>query len=379
MLHTLILSTYVPYIWFYYSAAFPLESTESQWTKSLTGRGSSQNDYQDQFMMGINQLQAWYDDHNGLWNNAWWQSANIITMMADFQEHFPSKIASITDHVFPNTLHQAPTVFPNFINEYYDDELWWALAWIKVYDVTSNPVYLDTAAAIFDDTKFIWGQTPCGGLWWDKYHTEIIAVENELYLTTAAKLANRRPSNPSPYYYLNEATKAALWFRDSGLINDNNLINDGLSLGTCYNNGDFVNSYNQGTILSGLLELTRATQDRQYANLAHTLAEASTSALTDSEGILHEPCEPNACNSDEEQFKGIFVRNVQFLYSHDSDLPLAMAALCKRFIQTDVDSIWTRDNANGRFGLVWSGPSSEATVQSQSSALDAIVSAANVS
>ena len=34
------------------------------------------------------------------------------------------------------------------------------------------------------------------------------AVENELYLTTAAKLANRLPSTPSAYYYLNEAVKA---------------------------------------------------------------------------------------------------------------------------------------------------------------------------
>ncbi|CAD6500164.1 BgTH12-04271 [Blumeria graminis f. sp. triticale] len=379
MLYALSLSTYATCICFYFSNALPFEGIKDYRIKSLGGRGSSPNDYQDQFMTGINQLQTWYDDHNGLWDSAWWPSANIITMMADFQEHFPSNIAPITDHVFPNTLHQAPTVFPNFINEYYDDELWWALAWIKVYDVTSNPVYLDTAAAIFEDSKNMWGQTPCGGLWWDKQHSQINAVENELYLTTAAKLANRRPSNPSPYYYLNEATKATTWFRNSGLINEHNLINDGLSLGTCSNNGNFVFSYNQGTILSGLLELTWATQDRQYANLAHTLAEASISALTDSEGILHEPCEPNACNSDEEQFKGIFIRNVQFLFSRDADIPAANAAIYKKFIQTNADSIWARDNANGRLGLVWSGPNSEATVQTQGSALDAIVSAANVS
>jgi len=64
----------------------------------------------------------------------------------------------------------APTAggFPGFINGFYDDELWWVLAWIKVYDVTGDVKYLDTAATLYEDSKNAWGTTPAackGGLW----------------------------------------------------------------------------------------------------------------------------------------------------------------------------------------------------------------------
>jgi uncharacterized protein YyaL (SSP411 family) len=91
-------------------------------------------------------------------------------MLADFQDYFPSYVDSITDQVFPTTLAQAPTFdgYAGFLNGFYDDELWWVLAWIKVFDVTGDTQYLDTASTIFEDAKNAWGQTPCGGLWWDK-------------------------------------------------------------------------------------------------------------------------------------------------------------------------------------------------------------------
>jgi hypothetical protein len=100
----------------------------------------------------------------------------VVTTLADFQEHFPSMVESITAQVFPTTLAKAPSSSgnTNFLNGFYDDELWWALAWIKVFDVTGDTQYLDTASAIFEDAKNAWGTSPCGGLWWDKAHTVCI-------------------------------------------------------------------------------------------------------------------------------------------------------------------------------------------------------------
>ena len=150
-------------------------------------------------------------------------------MLADFQDYFPSMVDSITAQVFPTTLAKAPSYngYAGFLDGFYDDELWWVLAWLKVFDVTGDTQYLDTASAIFEDAKSAWGTSPCGGLWWDKSHTGVGAVENELYLTAAAKLANRKPSSPSGGYYFNEAIKAYDWFIGSGLINSQNLINNG--------------------------------------------------------------------------------------------------------------------------------------------------------
>lgn len=95
------------------------------------------------------------------------------------------------------------------------------------------------------------------------------------------------------------------------MINANNLINDGLDInsdGSCTNNGDTVWSYNQGVILGGLVELSRATGNSEYLSEATSIAEAAIEALSE-DGILHESCEPNDCGADGSQFKGEPIRS----------------------------------------------------------------------
>jgi hypothetical protein len=132
------------------------------------GQKTTQADYVDHSVVGINQMQTWYDAQTGLWQDAWWNSANALTTLADFQAYFPGAVENITSVVFPTTLSQAPTAYGyiGFLDNYYDDELWWALAWIQVYDVTGDTKYLDTASSIFEDAKAAWGTTPCGGGIW---------------------------------------------------------------------------------------------------------------------------------------------------------------------------------------------------------------------
>ena len=63
------------------------------------------------------------------------------------------------------------------------------------------------------------------------------AIANELFLDVAAHLANRA-SNKS--YYLATAQSQWTWFKNSGLINAQNNINDGLDGTTCKNNAGTV-------------------------------------------------------------------------------------------------------------------------------------------
>lgn len=348
----------------------------------IVRRSTSQLDYVAYAVAASNQMQTWYNAATGLYSGAWWNSANVITTLADFQEKFPTSISALTGQVFPTTLAMAPKAFgfTGFLNGFYDDELWWTLAWIKVYDVTGEQQYLDMAAQIFEDPKSSFGSSNCKGLWWDKAHSGTNAVESALYLTAAAKLANRRPDNPSGGYYYNEAVKMYDWFMASGLINSDNLINDSLNASCVNDLTTPIFTYNQGIILSGLTELawaSDATTASTMNALANTLALAGINHFTDSAGILHEPCEPN-CDSDLQQFKGIFGRNIQFMVNRANEMPDSARATYVSFLQTNADAIWADDQVDNQLGLVWTGTKGTATLETQSSALDVIVGAACV-
>ena len=83
------------------------------------------------------------------------------------------------------------TGFPGFLNKYYDDEGWWALAWIDAYDLTHEKRYLAMSQSIFDDMAGGWDEACCGGIWWSKDRKYKNEIANELFLSVAAHLANR--------------------------------------------------------------------------------------------------------------------------------------------------------------------------------------------
>jgi predicted alpha-1,6-mannanase (GH76 family) len=190
----------------------------------------------------------------------WWNSANAITVLADYSRIADSKQY---DGVFASTFTAAQRKNPGFLNKFYDDEGWWALAWIDVYDQTGNARYLGIAESIFTDMAGGWSDTCGGGIWWSKDRKYKNAIANELFLSVAAHLANRT-ADASRREYLNWANKEWAWFRVSGMINSSHLINDGLdnrgsetTATACTNNGGTVWSYNQGVILGGLTSCPR--------------------------------------------------------------------------------------------------------------------------
>lgn len=321
--------------------------------------------------LAIAALQSWYDPATGLYRTTgWWNSANAITVLADY-----SRVAHTRKYwrVFRNTQQAAQKTAPGFLNHYYDDEGWWALAWIDAYDVTHHAPYLDTAASIFSDMAQGWDNTCSGGIWWSKDRTYKNAIANELFLSVAAHLAVRAKSAGQRAAYIQWANREWSWFEHSGMINSGHLVNDGLN-GHCENNMQTTWTYNQGVILGGLAELYRATGDRSLLASATRIANAALSdpALVDSAGILHEPCEPR-CGGDGTQFKGIFVRNLLAL---DREAPKARY---RTFVLRNAESIWNGVHAPGyRLGLIWSAPygTADANASTQSSAADALIAAA---
>lgn len=331
-------------------------------------RISTSNDcYLRKAAFGIAVLQNWYNWRTGLWQTTgWWNAANALTALVNY-----SRLSGSTSYQFAveNTFNvNAPG---GFLNKYYDDEGWWALAWIDAYDWTHNPDYLNMASSIFDDMTGGWDDHCGGGIWWSKDRTYKNAIANELFLSVASHLANRVTDPDEKAQLLAWADSEWQWFSQSGLINQDNLINDGLN-SNCQNNGQTSWTYNQGVILGGLVELYQQDQDPSLLETAQTIALAAINGLTDTNGILHDRCEPN-CGGDGVQFKGIFLRNVMALNDAFPDAQYAS------FIDANGQSIWNNDRGSDyQFGLVWSGPFDVANAATQSSALDALIAAAAI-
>ncbi|KAF2758658.1 Six-hairpin glycosidase [Pseudovirgaria hyperparasitica] len=338
--------------------------------------------------VALDALQTWYNRDSGIWDSCgWWNGANCMTVLADFAMLDPS-VAQTANDVFSNTYVRAPavnplpgvekvnhdeqvkTLYPDnwlivnpdsrtgkagqvdpslWLDGYYDDDLWWALAWIAAYDVSGNSDYLATAEGIFQSTSKAW-PTNCsdGGIPWNQNYTYVNAISNELFLDTAAHLANRAADKQ---YYVDWARKQWDWLQRSGMINSDGVFNDGLNYGRdgCYDNGQPVWSYNQGVILGGLVELNRASHTT-YLDSADSIAAAAIRNLTDVNHVLHEPCEPD-CAPDGTQFKGIFMRNLQLLHA------ARPKDLYAQVIQSSANSLWNSDrDSENKFSVSWTGP-----------------------
>jgi len=340
---------------------------------SDSSASSASPSYSQQSTYGVQTLQQWYSQSSGLYAapSGWWNAANAITVLASYSRATgTTEYLSAISNTFKNASKANGTA--NFINTYDDDEGWWALAWIDAYDLTGTYAYLTMAETIFADIAGEWDMTTCrGGVWWQKPNNYKNAIANELFLAVAASLANRTTGSKSAAY-LNWAQKEWIWFKASGMINSHNLINDGLTpthASACTNNGKTTWTYNQGVILGGLVELSKAEHDPTLLTQAQQIANAAIVNLT-ANGIL---VESTISGNDAPQFKGIFIRNLAILNK------AAPHAEYKRFVDANANSIWANNRGQSdEFGAVWQGPFDSADAIRQSSALDALVAAAEL-
>jgi predicted alpha-1,6-mannanase (GH76 family) len=310
---------------------------------------------------GMAALQIFYNSATGLWNNTgWWNSANALETTIDY-----SRITNIPTYhsVIENTFEKQKGT--KFLNRWmYDDDGWWALAWIKAYDLTGEKHYLDAAKTIFKDMTTGWDSVCGGGIWWKKNRTYKNAITNQLFFTVAIRLHQRTVNDYGKGSYIDWARHSWKWLRNSGMINRQNLFNDGLDK-NCRNNGQTTWTYNQGVILGGLVDFYYSTKDPSVLKTANAIAKSAIRNLS-SKGILREPCEPN-CGEDGAQFKGIFIRNLSSLYQATRDPEY------KRFILQNAEAIWSGSrNDQNHFGLSWGDGVDVADASRQSAAIDVL-------
>ncbi len=294
-----------------------------------------------------------------------WRGANALAAITDYMQVSGSRayLGYLSETYLAHIVDAHP-----FINRYYDDEGWWALTWIKAYNLTGDPQYLALARSIFADLTRGWTRTCGGGLRWSKFAAYKDAISNALFLQISAQLHRAVPADKK---YGRWALREWKWFSHTGMLTSSGLVLDGIDPVTCQPIADSTTwTYNQGAVIGGLVDLYKITHQKSLLLTAGKIADAVTrSPLLSPGGILTEPaCGPApTCAKDAPTFKGIFTENLQLLNSQ-----LHVPAYATYLLRNAV-SVWAHDRQGDSFGLNWAGPYDSTDTGRQVSALDLLI------
>jgi predicted alpha-1,6-mannanase (GH76 family) len=332
-------------------------------------------------------LQDWYDWQTGLWavpdSPGWWNSANALYALVDYM--LLTGTGRYLD-VVQNTFGKNGD--GGFLNDFYDDEGWWSLAWIHAHDLARDQArkhgFLGMAKAIFADMETGWEPRTCGGgVLWKKGAEAKNSIENELFLAVAARLY-QRTAGQERAHYLRWIRRAGQWFHRNFIAvpGAGSLIYDGLVAdpsAACKHDGhEQTFTYVQGVILGALADMSTcgiSLAGHEPLPIATRIADAASSRLA-RDGILTEYGAGYPAGSDLPQFKGIFMRNLAHLAAR---LGPPGNAPYVDFIRRNAGSVVSSNsNASNQFGYRWQGPFDEADAVRQTSALEALNAALRV-
>eukprot|EP01048_Picozoa_sp_COSAG05_P015094 COSAG05_NODE_1780_length_4098_cov_3.953488_2_plen_505_part_00 len=267
----------------------------------------------------------------------------------------------------------------------YDDQGWWALAWLKAWELTGEQRFLLRSVAIFEYlVKESWDEEVCGGgCWWNSKQRYKNSITNQLFFTLAARLQQHAEvlvglgAVRSEQYLLDWALKS--WARlstGSGAVTMNKAIglySDGLTKdGLCRSNGDpgdpfdgdvgAIWSYNQGVVMTGLAALGSLSTNASLLAYADTLfgnvvkhmtsleQEGTSGGSTDGSAahvLVERSCNGSkvenpgtGCDVNQVMFKGAFMRHLGYLRRAEYGLSAAQKQRYLRFANENADWVW---------------------------------------
>ena len=276
-------------------------------------------------------IQHFYNPGGQYFNNGhpadttfhYWPQAHALEVLTDAYERTRSAHYL---HLMQQWRNGVPRKNGNtFLNEYYDDMEWNALATLRAFRATGDSAWLHITLKLWQDIQTAWNPQQGGGMAWRKTQP---GYKNTPANAPAAILATRlygllhRPDD------LQWARKIYDWQKTHLVDTTTGLVFDGVNRqGDGKTDRDWLFTYCQGVYIGAGLELFLATRQKTYLDDAlRTAHYATTSPRFVTDGVLKETGQ-----GDGGLFKGILVRYLALL-ARQPAAPAAVRASLRDFL-----------------------------------------------
>ncbi|MCG8309161.1 MAG: hypothetical protein MI975_17345 [Cytophagales bacterium] len=242
-----------------------------------------------------------------------------------------------------------------FLNVFYDDMEWNALAMLRAYNATDDEKFKSAVDLVWNDIKTGWNSNANGGIAWKK---DQLYSKNACSNGPASILAARLYRQFGNVDDKEWALKIYAWEKEYLFNLANGAVYDNINSNTGKIQTDWIFSYNQGTFLGSALELYDITGEKSYLNDAIKAADYTLNNLVNSNNQV---LKDNG-SGDGGLFNGIFIRYFTQLILHE-DLPEATRKRYIIFMKHNAETLWTEGvkKQNVLFGTFWGNPPSGAT------------------
>jgi predicted alpha-1,6-mannanase (GH76 family) len=238
-----------------------------------------------------------------------------------------------------------------YLNEFYDDMQWIALAMLRTYDATQDTQWLNESIALWNDIITGWNTNQGGGIAWRKSQLD---YKNTPANAPACILSARLYKQTNEAKYLTWAQQIYNWQKATLVNPTSGLVYDGINRtgdGKLDNDPGWNFAYNQGTFIGAALELYTITNNINYLNDAIKTADNFIiDPNLSPNGIMR-----NSDNGDGGLFNGIGVRYLALLIQN-TGLPSGKKDAYLNYLKKNAENLWSKgtNKAIVNFGPNWS-------------------------
>lgn len=250
----------------------------------------------------------------------WWQAHAVDVLMDGYLRTGDSLYIERIEKLYDGVLKENGGTF---IHNWVDDMEWWALALLRLWDVTGDEKYLNNVKEIWEDIKTAWNAHMGGGIAWQKKQLDYKNTPANAPAAMIAFRLYRRFKNPED---LKWGEKIYNWTYENLVDKETGFVWDGMNrLGDGKIDYAWEFTYNQGVFMQAALEYYRITGNYIYkAAAVKTCMEAERRLAKENNGIF--PYEgPDDCGL----FRGIYFRYAYELYEACPELSEVKAILMR--------------------------------------------------